>query len=173
MNIQIGSLSVASSYPPSVKANRSSNVATAVAQTIAQDSVSISPSAQQALAASQSSSSTTSSLYNFTNMTPAQMQGIAKQWCAEGKIDPVQLFNLQFAGMPLGKVGSNGECILLTQAERASYERQPINYVDLAKSQVAALQSQAGDPKSVYKEWKGILEILQGQSDNVAVPMPS
>lgn len=101
--------------------------------------------------------------YDFTHMTPAQMQGVAQDLFKSGKIDITQLFMLQNAGVPLGKAGQNGEFIPLSADEKSRYGNTPVNYVQTAKDALAFLdQSGYGaDPKSGYTEWKSILATLQ------------
>jgi hypothetical protein len=100
---------------------------------------------------------------DLSNMTPNQMQGIAKDLWKSGKIDLTQLLMLQTAGMPLGRVGPQGEFIHLTEAERESFGSQPVNYPQIVQNALDYLEQsgRAADPTSGYKSWQGIQSALE------------
>lgn len=108
-------------------------------------------------------SSANDATYDFSHMTPNRMRTIAQDLHKAGKIDPVQLFELQNAGVPLGRVGANGQFIPLTDAQRAQYADTQVNYLQIAQDAIT-FQEQSGmacDTKSTINEWKGILATLQ------------
>jgi hypothetical protein len=80
-----------------------------------------------------------------------------------GKIDLSELFMLQTAGMPLGKAGPNGEFLALSEAEKASFNAQPVNYIQTFKDGIDHLEQTgyANDPKSGHARMKHVLEVLQ------------
>jgi hypothetical protein len=96
--------------------------------------------------------------YDFTHMTPAEMQGVAETLWKAGEIDLTQLLMLQTAGMPLGRMSANGEFTPLTEAERASFASQPGNYFEIARNATNFIEStgRASDPTSGYDAWRGI-----------------
>ncbi len=100
--------------------------------------------------------------YDFTHMTPKQMQAVAQQLHKSGQIDVDQLFTLQNMGVPLGKVGPNGSFVELTPEERTRFENSPVNYIDTTKSAIRFLQETgyAMDPKSGYEQFKSLLATL-------------
>lgn len=102
--------------------------------------------------------------YDFTHMTPNRMRGLAREWHSEGKIDPVQLFELENAGVPLGRMGAHGEFIPLSETEKRRYADTPVDYMRLAGNAVRFLEDtgNAADPRSTINEWRGILAMLQG-----------
>jgi hypothetical protein len=100
--------------------------------------------------------------YDFTSMTPKEMRGLADQLWRDGKIDLTQNFMLQRMGIPLGKLGSNGEFIPLTVDELADYENKPINYFEVG-GQAMEFLTQTGkskDPQYGYQNWEQILNVL-------------
>ncbi len=103
---------------------------------------------------------------DFTHMTPSEMQGVAQDLYDSDDIDLTQLLMLQTAGLPLGKLGENGELIPLSDAEKAKASSTPRNYLDIAQNAMKFLEDQgaAADPKSGYDQWKGIYAALQGAS---------
>jgi hypothetical protein len=115
-------------------------------------------------------SSQNESAYDFTHMTPGRMQTVAQELHKAGKIDPVQLFELQTAGMPLGKVGPNGQFIPLSAGEKAQYTNRPVDYTRVAQDAIAFLEQsgRAASPTSTIDEWKGILKTLQDMQGQVA-----
>lgn len=98
------------------------------------------------------------------------MQDVATQLYKSGEIDLTQLFMLQNAGIPLGKIGPNGEFIQLSAAEHESYRNTPIDFIHAAKEAIAGNEHQgrASDPKSGYGSWKDILAVLQNRQGQVA-----
>lgn len=106
---------------------------------------------------------------DFTNITPAEMHGVAQQMYEAGEIDLTQLLMLQTAGMPLGKVGANGEYVELSEAEKAQYANTPRNYLEISRDAMAFLEQsgKASDPTSGYKLWQGIFESLQNATSGV------
>jgi hypothetical protein len=99
---------------------------------------------------------------DFTDITPNEMRDAATRLFQSGKIDFTELFMLQHAGVPLGKAGLYGEFVPLTAAEKESVGNTPLNYAQLAKNAIAALERQGEtlDPKSGYKQWRNILGVL-------------
>jgi len=120
-------------------------------------------SAAQAATSPEPARSAPAEVLDLTNMTPNQMQGIAKDLWKSGKIDLTQLLMLQTAGMPLGKVGPNGEFVQLTEADREAFGSQPVNYFKITQGAMDYLQQsgRANDPTSGYKNWQGIQAALE------------
>lgn len=131
--------------------------------------------AQQLLAASQASVTANSSVTDLTNMTPNQMQTVAQKLFEAGKIDFTQLFMLENAGIPLGKQGTNGEFIPLSETERDYYRTKPVNYIQTCNDALQFLKQSghASDPTSGYAAWSGILAALQGLQHPAATTAPS
>jgi len=147
--------------PPHARRGQSSTEATSPG---APGSVTISQAAQRLLAASTDDSSSGGN-YDFTNMTSNQMQGVATAMWKSGEIDITQLRVLQMAGMPLGKVGANGELIPLSDAEKSDFMSKPLNYIQISKDQLTMLEQKglASDPQYGYKMWSEILATLQNK----------
>ena len=120
------------------------------------------PVAREATA-QESASAAPAEVLDLTNMTPNQMQGVAKDLWKSGKIDLTQLLMLQTAGMPLGKVGPQGEFVHLTDAERQAFGSQPVNYFEITQGAMDYLQQsgRANDPTSGYESWQGIQSALE------------
>lgn len=128
------------------------------------------PSFQGTLALA--TSSTNDVTYDFSHMTPNRMRAVAQELHKAGKIDPVQLFELQNAGVPLGKLGANGQLIPLTDAQRSQYADTQVNYLRIAQDAIT-FQEQSGmacDTKSTINEWKGILATLQSMQGQACSP---
>ena len=100
---------------------------------------------------------------DFTQMTPREMKDFAKQLFDAGEIDLTQLFMLQTAGVPLGKLGANGEFVPLSNDETNAFQNQPVNYFEVAQGAMEYIEQsgKANDPTSGYANWKGIVEALQ------------
>ncbi|MHB1099316.1 MAG: hypothetical protein ACYCZR_07145 [Burkholderiales bacterium] len=124
--------------------------------------------------------------YDFTNMTPHQMKSVAQNLCKAGKIDPVQLFELENAGMPLGRMGRHGELVPLSTDEKARYANMPVNYVQTIQNVIQFMETsgEVAYPKSTTKEWQGLLSLMQemqgqpstrdlSQYRGVAIPVPA
>ena len=101
--------------------------------------------------------------FDFTEMTPKQMKGIANEMFKQGKIDLDQLFQLETAGIPLGKQGPHGEFVQLTPAEREGFMSQPLNYIQNTADRISFLDQSgyANDPKSGYDMLKNLLGKLK------------
>jgi hypothetical protein len=101
--------------------------------------------------------------FDFTHMTPKQMKGIANEMFKQGKIDLDQLFQLETAGIPLGKQGPHGEFVQLTPAEREGFMSQPLNYIQNTADRISFLDQSgyANDPKSGYDMLKNLLGKLK------------
>ncbi len=128
--------------------------------------------AEDGAAASPAAGSTDSASgagYDFTNMTPREMHGVAQKLYDSGEIDLTQLLMLQTAGVPLGKLGSRGEFVPLSEAEKASYESTPRNYLEIVSGAMQFLEERGStsDPTSGYDQWKGILAALQKSTAGV------
>jgi hypothetical protein len=108
---------------------------------------------------------------DFSQMTPREMKDFAKQLFDAGEIDLTQLFMLQTAGMPLGRLGDNGELIPLTNDETNAFQSQPIDYFQVAKDSMKYIEStgKEHDPTSGYANWKGIVEALKKATSGVDV----
>jgi hypothetical protein len=108
--------------------------------------------------------------YDFTRMTPGEMGDAASRFYESGEIDLTQLFMLQNAGVPLGKVGANGEFVPLTAAERESFRNTPVDFIQTAKDALAGIESQgrAAEPTSGYQGWKDILALLQSRQGQIS-----
>src|ERR1700753_2343098 len=107
--------------------------------------------------------------YDFTNMTPNQMESAAQALAKSGKIDSTQAIRMQMMGMPLGTM-VNGTFQPLTAAQRESYGNTPVNYVQVFQSNMAFLQQngEAGDPKPGYAADQAILEAMQQAQGTVS-----
>ena len=142
------------------KTTAANAVATAASNT-ASDTVQISQAAQNISAAS--ASTTASEKFDFTNMTPKQMKGVANEMFKQGKIDIDQLFHLENVGVPFGKLGANGEFVALTPAEREGYMSKPVNYVKYTADRISFLEQTgyANDSKSGYEMLKNFLGKLK------------
>jgi hypothetical protein len=91
------------------------------------------------------------SIYDFTNITQSQMQGIARDLTKSGKIDMRQSLQLMLiGGIPLGQVGPNGAYRLPTAEQADAYYHQPINYFDKLKAMMAFLEKNGKDSDPVY-----------------------
>ena len=108
---------------------------------------------------------------DFSQMTPREMKDFAKQLFDAGEIDLTQLFMLQTAGMPLGRLGDNGELIPLTNDETNAFQSQPVDYFQVAKDAMKYIEStgKENDPTSGYANWKGIVEALKKATNGVDV----
>lgn len=100
---------------------------------------------------------------DYTRMTPSEMSRVAQGLYDGGKIDIIELFVLQNAGMPLGKAGPNGEFVPLTDAERAAASAKPVDYIKTFTEGIRFLEQTgyAMDPESGYESMKHILATLQ------------
>ncbi|TCR83894.1 hypothetical protein [Rhizobium sp. BK376] len=101
--------------------------------------------------------------YDFTDMTPSQVQTAAENLFQSGDIDLTQAFKLQTIGLPLGTMGPDGTVVPLSSAQRADYSNTPMNYIQLTQGAVDSIvqQGQAGDPRSGYQNWQSLLSTLQ------------
>lgn len=108
---------------------------------------------------------------DFTQMTPREMKDYARQLWEAGEIDLTQLFMLQTAGMPLGRVGDNGELIPLTNDETNAFQSQPVNYFQVANDAMEYIEytGKQHDPTSGYANWKGIVAALKRATSGVDV----
>jgi|GEM_PF-5214184 len=108
--------------------------------------------------------------YDFTSMTSHQMKSVAKALFDTGKIGLTQLFQLENAGIPLGKAGPNGEFVPLSSEERESFRNTPMNYMDIIKDVIAAIERQgkAADTTSGYQGWKELLGVLEDNQGTVS-----
>lgn len=99
---------------------------------------------------------------DFTEMTPTQMREAARELFKGREINLDQLFLLENMGVPLGKAGPNGEFIALDQAERATFENTPVNYLTQLSSAIRFLEETgyAMDPLSGYETKKDLLSTL-------------
>lgn len=142
------------------KTTATNAVATAASNT-ASDTVQISQAAQNISAAS--AGTTGSEKFDFTNMTPKQMKGVANEMFKQGKIDIDQLFHLENVGVPFGKLGANGEFVALTPAEREGYMSKPVNYAKYTADRISFLEQTgyANDSKSGYEMLKNLLGKLK------------
>lgn len=108
---------------------------------------------------------------DFSRMTPREMKDFAKQLFDAGEIDLTQLFMLQTAGVPLGKVGAGGEFVPLSNDETNALQNQPVDYFQVAKDAMKYIEStgKEHDPTSGYANWKGIVEALKKATSGVDV----
>jgi hypothetical protein len=79
---------------------------------------------------------TSGGTYDFTSMTPSQMQTTAQNLFQSGDIDLTQAFKLQTIGLPLGTMGPDGTVVPLSSAQHAAYGNTPVNYIQLAQDNV-------------------------------------
>ncbi len=107
--------------------------------------------------------------YDFTDMTPNQMESAAQALAKSGKIDSTRAIRMQMIAMPLGTM-VNGTFQPLTAAQRESYGNTPVNYVQVFRSNMAFLQQngEAGDPKSGYADDQAILAVMQQAQGTVS-----
>ena len=119
--------------------------------------------AENSAAAASGNSANQVSTYDFTHMTPNEMQDVASNLYKSGKIDSLQLLDLRLSGVPAAKVGPNGTAVPLSAAERESFMNQPFDYLQDAQQHVDFLQQNGGaaDPTSGYQNWKDLLATLQ------------
>lgn len=117
-----------------------------------------------------SSSGATIRTNDFTSMTAHQMKSVAKGLFDTGKIGLTQLFQLENAGLPLGKAGPNGEFVPYSPDERESFRNTPMNYMDIIKDVLAGIEGQgkAADLTSGYQNWKDLLGVLQDNQGSVS-----
>jgi hypothetical protein len=136
------------------------------------DTVTISTAAQAALEASQisASSAASSGTYDFTNMTPSQMGGVAEDLFDSGKIDRKQLIMLWATGLTHGRIGENGKYLPPTEAEITSHINTPMDYVQYSKDRISYLESEGltSDPQYGYESWKGLLALFQNTTSRSA-----
>ena len=106
---------------------------------------------------------------DFTHMTPSEMQGVAKKLFDAGEIDLTQLFMLQNAGVPLGKLGASGEFVSLSEDEQNVFRNEPVNYFQVAQGAMEFIEysGKTNDPTSGYANWKGLVEALQRATGGV------
>lgn len=144
------------------------NVVATATSNKASDTVEISQAAQNISDAS--ASTTAGEKFDFSNMTPKEMKGVANEMFKQGKIDIDQLFQLETAGIPLGKLGAKGEFIALTPAEREGYMSKPYNYVKYTADRISFLEQTgyANDSKSGYEMLKSLLGKLKGSQTTTA-----
>jgi hypothetical protein len=167
MSINSINSSVQNQYPKvSTQATSNTTVVktkTASALSItASDTVQLSQTAKNITLASTSKSATQE--YDFTNMSPNAMKSVGNEMFKQGKIDIDQLFQLENAGVPLGKLGPNGQFVALTPAEREDYMSKPVNYVKYTADRISFLEQTgyANDSKSGYEMLTSLLGKLKG-----------
>jgi hypothetical protein len=97
------------------------------------------------------------STYDFTSMTPNQMQGITQDLLKSGKIGMRESLRLQMIGMPIVRD-------MYSPAQLAEYANKPVNYIQEIKSELEFLKQggYANDAKSGYEGLKNLLATLQG-----------
>lgn len=101
--------------------------------------------------------------YNFTNITPAQLDSVTQKLVQSGQLTLGQAALLQISSEPLGLVGPQGQFVPFTAAQKATLDNTPINALQVVQNQVSWLQQTgaANDPQYNYKDWTGILSTLQ------------
>jgi len=101
--------------------------------------------------------------YDFTNITPAQLDSDTQKLVQSGQLTLGQAALLQISSEPLGLVGPQGQFVPFTAAQKATLDNTPINALQMVQNQVSELQQtgETNDPGSNYKEWTGILSTLQ------------
>lgn len=106
---------------------------------------------------------------DFTQMTSKEMQAAATQMWKDGEIDLTQLLILQNAGIPLGKVGDNGEFIPLSESEKDVFRQQPLNFLEILQNGVKSAEAWGGasNPQSGYSTWKDLFQTLSGKLTGV------
>ena len=126
-----------------------------------------------ASAATTASGTTTSAnsvgTYDFTNMTPDQMQTAVQGMVSSGKLTSSQGIMLKLMGMPLGNL-EDGKFVPLTAAQKESYGNTPVNYMQIVQSNMSALQQsgEAGDPKSMFADDQAMLSAMQQTQGTVS-----
>lgn len=153
MSIQVGSALSVDPYVAVAASKRSAGAQAELAYMSGIDKVTLSQAAAGRYAGEA----------DYTHMTPAQMKGAAQGLYDAGKIDLSELFMLQTAGMPLGKAGPHGEFLALSEADKARFSAQPMNYIQTFKDGIDHLEQTgyANDPKSGHARMKHVLEVLQ------------
>ena len=108
---------------------------------------------------------------DFSQMPPREMQGFAKKLFDAGEIDLTQLFMLQTAGVPLGKVSPAGEFVPLSQDEQNAFRNQPVNHFQVAQGAMEFIEQsgKSNDPTSGYANWRGIVQALQRATTGINV----
>jgi hypothetical protein len=132
----------------------------------------LNPSAANTASTSQGGSGV--STYDFTNLTPKQLDSIIPGLVKSGKIDAQQALQLSLVGAPIGNVGPNGGFVPLSSAQKAAYANQPVNYIQNISSQLAYLQQSgyASNPQYGYAALQTLgatLQNLQGTTSGVNV----
>ncbi len=108
--------------------------------------------------------------HDFSHITSHQMKSVAKGLFDTGKIGLSHLFLLDNTELPLGKPGPNGEFVAYTPEERESFRNTPMNYMDIIKDVIGALERQgkAADPTSGYQSWRELLGALEDSQGAVS-----
>jgi len=91
------------------------------------------------------------------------MSGVAMNLLNSGKISSQQCCMLLSRGLKFGHQGENGKYIPPTEAEIASHNNTPMNYVQYSKDRISYAESVGltSDPQYGYESWKSLLATLQ------------
>jgi hypothetical protein len=112
------------------------------------------------------------STYDFTNLTPNQLQSVTSGLVKSGKLSEQQALQLSFVSATLGNLGPNGQFLQLSGAKSAAYSNQPVNYIQTINNQLAYLQQsgEASNPEYGYAALQTLgatLQALQGTTSGV------
>lgn len=164
--MQIGTLNAAT-YVGRTAAAAAPPTARAAGATASADSsvVTLSEAARTALASASEASGR-----DYEHMTPSEMKGVSEELWRSGKIDITQARMLQTIGMPLGRMGANGEFVPLSSEEQAQFASRSVNYIQSIQGTMKFLESKHmdADPQYGYESWRSLLAVLQGGSANAA-----
>jgi hypothetical protein len=141
----------------------------ALIQSRAQTPINATTDNTSATGASATTSANSVGTYDFTNMTPNQMQSAAQALVKSGKITSSQGIFMQLMGKPLGTM-DDGQFKPLTAAQQASFDNTPVNYMQIVQGNMQALQQsgEANDPKSMYADDQAILSAMQQAQGSVS-----
>jgi hypothetical protein len=141
----------------------------ALIQSRAQTPINATTDSTSTTAASATTSANSVGTFDFTNMTPDQMQSAAQALVKSGKITSSQGVMMQLMGKPLGTM-DDGQFRLLTPAQQQSFDNTPVNYMQIVQGNMAALRQsgEASDPKSMYADDQAILSAMQQLQGSVS-----
>jgi hypothetical protein len=134
-----------------------------------QSAINSAPNSASTASASTTTSANSIGTYDFTNMTPDQMNSAVQTLYNSGKITSSQGIMMKLMGMPLGNL-EDGKFVPLTAAQKESYGNTPVNYMQIVQSNMQALQQsgEANDPKSMYADDQAILNAMQQAQGSVS-----
>ena len=142
--------------------NLTATLASSITPT-AGSSVKNSTAANSAAGAAPTASGSGVANYDFTNITPAQLDSDTQRLVQTGQLSLKQAALLRIGSEPLALMGPQGQIVPFTAAQKATLDNTPINALQMVNNQISALQQtgEANNPASNYKDWTGILSTLQ------------